>query len=165
MREFASEHSYPEPPSALLALWRDPDFLRAIGARFGGVGEPQIEEQGDRVLVRTKRAIPVDKVPGFVRRFLANGMLEQVDDWPRNPDPPIRGTWTVSGSMPATMSGSHEVRAEGDGSVVVVRGTVKVNAPLIGGRAEDLTVREISKLIARQQEFAASWLSGDRPAA
>ena len=59
-----------------------------------------------------------------------------------------------------TRAGRGDVRP-----VVVVRGTVKVNAPLIGGRAEDLTVREISKLIARQQEFAASWLAGDRPAA
>src|SRR4051794_41917983 len=100
VREFASEHSYPEPPSALLALWRDPEFLAALGAPFGGVGEPQIEERGDRVLVRTKRAIPVGKGPGFVRRFLAKGVLEQVDDWARDPHPPIPGPGTGARALP-----------------------------------------------------------------
>jgi hypothetical protein len=164
VRTFSSEHGYPQPPSALLALWRDPAFLDAVGARFGGAGTPRVEESGDRVIVHSQRAIPMDKIPGFLRRFVKGGLLQQTDDWPRDADPPIEGTWTVTGSMPATMGGRHEVRESDGGCLVRVTGEVKVNAPLIGGRAEDLVAREITKLLASQQEFAAKWLAGERPA-
>jgi hypothetical protein len=115
------------------------------------------------VLVHTRRQLPLDKLPGFVRRFIASGLLEQTDDWPREATPPIRGSWTVSGAMPATMTGQHAVRADGDGCVVSVHGSVTVNAPLISGKVEDLVVREIGKLITLQQDFAAEWLAGKRP--
>jgi hypothetical protein len=163
VREFSSDHSYPQPPSALLALWRDPEFLAAVNTRFGGVGEPRVEEAGDRVLVHTRRQLPLDKLPGFVRRFVSSGLLEQTDDWPREAVPPIEGTWSVSGKMPATMAGSHAVRPDGDGCLVSVHGSVTVNAPLISGKVEDLVVREIDKLIHLQQDFAADWLAGKLP--
>jgi hypothetical protein len=163
MRTFTREHSYDAPPSALLALWRDPEFLAAAATRFGGVGTPLIEETGDRVLVRSERQLPVDKVPGFVRRFIGSGTLQQVDDWPREPTPPIEGTWQVSGPMPATMTGRQTINAEGTGCQVLVEGSISVSAPLIGGKAEELVAREIQKLIGAQQQFAAEWLAGKRP--
>jgi hypothetical protein len=163
VRTFSCEAGYPNPPSTLLALWRDPDFLAALGARFGGVGQPRVEQDGDRVLVHTQRKLPLDKVPGFLRRFISSGLLEQVDDWPSEAGPtdgPIEGAWTVTGKMPATMSGRHSIRSDGNGCVVEVHGDVKVNVPLVAGKAEDLIANQITTLIQRQQEFAADWLAG-----
>jgi hypothetical protein len=163
MRTFSKEHSYDAPPSALLALWQDPEFLAAAGARFGGVGTPSVEESGDRVLVRSERQLPLDKVPSLFRRFVGSGTLQQVDDWPRDADPPIEGSWQVTGRMPATMSGRQEIVAEASGCRVVVEGSISVSAPLVGGKAEELVAREIQKLIGAQQQFAAEWLAGQRP--
>lgn len=166
MRTFTREHSYDAPPLALLALWRDPEFLAAAGARFGGVGTPSVEESGERVLVRSERQLPLDKVPSFLRRFVGTGTLQQVDDWPRDAPGeagPVEGTWQVSGRMPATMSGRQSIVAEGQGCRVVVEGSISVSAPLIGGKAEELVSGEITKLIGAQQQFAAEWLAGAHP--
>lgn len=165
MRTFTREHIYEASVEDVVLLWRDPEFLAAVGARFGGVGEAEVEPAGDRVLVTTRRQLPLDKVPSFVRRFIADGTLRQVDDWPAEPEPPVAGRWTVHGSMPATMSGTQTVRAEGAGCVVAVEGSIEVSAPLIAGRIEELISREIVKLIGVQQEFAAEWLAGRRPKA
>jgi uncharacterized protein DUF2505 len=171
MRTFSREHSYDAPSSALLALWQDPEFLAAAGARFGGVGTPTVEDAGERVRVRSERQLPLDKVPSLVRRFVGSGTLQQVDDWPRadpsaapSQDPgTIEGTWEVSGRMPATMSGRQSIVPEGPGCRVSVEGTISVSAPLVSGKAEEMVAREITKLIAAQQEFAAEWLAGRRP--
>src|SRR3954452_11245513 len=171
MRTFSQEHSYDAPPATLLALWQDPGFLAAASAKFGGIGTPTVEEAGDRTLVRSERQLPLDKVPSFLRRFVGTGTLQQVDDWPRAaapgeppPDPStIEGTWQVTAKMPATMSGRQSIAPEGQGCRVVVEGSVSVSAPFVGGKAEELISREITKLIAAQQQFAAEWLAGSRP--
>ena len=163
MRSFSREQSYDAPAATVLALWRDPAFLTALGERFGGVGTPEVEDDGVRVRVVTRRELPVDKVPSFVRRFISSSTLEQTDDWPKEPEPPIEGRWEVRGTMPATMSGTHAVHPEGDRCRVLVEGAISVSAPLIGGKAEELISREILKLIGAQQEFAAAWLAGERP--
>lgn len=160
MRTFSREHAYEAPAADVVLLWRDPEFLVAVGQRFGGVGSPEIAPDGDRVVVTTRRELPLDKIPSFVRRFVQSGTLEQRDDWPADPSAPVEGTWTVTGKMPATMSGSQTVRADGDGCVVRIEGSINVSAPLVAGKIEDLISREITKLIGAQQEFAEQWLAG-----
>ena len=160
MRSFTREHVYAAPVKDLVLLWRDPEFLAAVGAKFGGIGTPRIDQAGDTVVVTTQRELPLDKLPSFVRRFVGSGILEQRDEWPADPVPPVRGHWTVSGKMPATMSGQQSVRSEGDGCAVTVEGSVDVSAPLVAGKIEDLISREITKLIGAQQEFAEQWLAG-----
>lgn len=164
MRTFTREHAYDVPAGDLVLLWRDPEFLAAVGAKFGGVGTPRIEQAGDTVVVTTTRQLPMDKIPSFVRRFIQSSTLEQRDEWPADPVPPVEGRWSVSGKMPAKMSGRQTVRSEGNGCVVTVHGEIDVSAPLVAGRLEDLTAREITKLIGAQQEFAEQWLAGRAPA-
>jgi hypothetical protein len=160
MRSFTREHAYDAPAEQVVRLWRDPEFLAAVGAKFGGVGTPRVEQEGDTVVVTTTRQLPMDKIPSFVRRFIQSGTLEQRDEWPAEPVPPVEGRWTVSGKMPAKMSGRQSVVSEGNGCRVTVVGEIDVSAPLVAGRLEELTAREITKLIGSQQEFAEQWLSG-----
>lgn len=159
MRTFTREQAYDASVADVVLLWRDPEFLTAVGEKYGGVGVPRVERDGDTVVVTTTRELPVDKIPSFVRRFIQSGTLEQRDEWPADPVSPVEGHWTVSGKMPATMSGRQRVESRGEGCVVTVEGTINVSAPLIAGRIEELTAREIGKLIGAQQEFAAQWLT------
>jgi hypothetical protein len=160
MRTFTREHRYDAPARHVVLLWRDPEFLAAVGERFGGVGVAEIEEDGDRVVVVTRRELPLDKVPSFVRRFIQSGLLEQRDVWPREAEPPVAGEWVVTGKMPATMSGRQHVVPDGDGCSVEVTGSIDVSAPLVGGKIEELISKEITKLIRAQQDFAGEWLAG-----
>jgi hypothetical protein len=164
MRTFTREHAYAASAEEVVLLWRDPEFLAAVGAKFGGVGTPRIERTGDTVAVTTTRQLPMDKIPSFVRRFIQSSTLEQRDEWPADPVAPVEGSWVVTGRMPAKMSGRQSVRSEGDGCVVSVEGRIEVSAPLVAGRLEDLTAREITKLIGAQQEFAEQWLADHAPA-
>ncbi len=166
MRPFSSQHEYPTDPSELVRLWRDPEFLAAVGHRFGGVGDAVVTREGSQVRVVTRRQLPLDKIPSFVRRFIADGTLQQTDEWPAEPEAGTRvdGAWRVEGKMPATMSGTQAVEPIDAGCRVEVKGTVDVSAPLVAGKIEDLISREIVKLIGVQQAFAAQWLAGERPA-
>jgi hypothetical protein len=159
MRTFTREHAYDAPATAVVRLWRDPEFLAAVGDKFGGVGTARIEQTDGTVVVTTNRELPVDKLPSFVRRFIQSGTLEQRDEWPAEPVAPVEGHWTVTGRMPATMSGRQHVTESAPGCVVTVEGSIDVSAPLVGGRIEELISREIVKLIGLQQEFAGQWLA------
>lgn len=167
MRPFSSHHDYATDPAELVRLWSDPEFLAAVGRRFGGVGEAEVNRVGAEVEVVTRRQLPLDKIPSFVRRFIADGTLQQTDVWPAEPEAGTRsdGAWRVEGKMPATMSGTQTVEPTDDGCRVEVRGSVDVSAPLVAGKIEDLISREIVKLIGVQQAFAAEWLAGKRPSA
>src|ERR1700712_4160227 len=111
MRSFPSKYPSPPPPAEIVRLWCDQEFLTAVGRRFGGVGEPVVTREGTQVQVVTRRQLPLDKIPSFVRRFIADGTLRQTDAWPAEPGDgvPVEGTWTVEGSMPAQMSGTQTV--------------------------------------------------------
>lgn len=165
MRSFSSQYDYATTPAEMVRLWCDPEFLAAVGQRFGGVGEPVVTREGTEVRVVTRRQLPLDKIPSFVRRFISDGTLRQTDVWPAEPGEaePAAGSWTVEGSMPATMSGTQTVQPTVSGCRVEVSGTVGVSAPLVAGKIEDLITREIGKLIGVQQAFAARWLAGERP--
>jgi hypothetical protein len=163
MRSFSSHYDYATEPAEVVRLWCDPEFLAAVGRKFGGVGEPEVDHVGTEVHVVTRRQLPLDKVPSFVRRFIADGTLRQTDVWPAEPDggAPVQGAWTVEGKMPATMSGTQSVKPTASGCRVEVQGTVDVSAPLVAGKIEDLISKEIVKLLGVQQEFAARWLAGE----
>jgi hypothetical protein len=166
MRPFSSHYDYATQPAEVVRLWCDQEFLAAVGREFGGVGEAEVTRQGPEVQVVTRRQLPLDKIPSFVRRFIADGTLQQTDVWPAEPEDGTRvdGAWRVEGKMPATMTGTQAVEPTETGCRVEVKGTVDVSAPLVAGKIEDLISREIVKLIGVQQAFAARWLAGERPA-
>ena len=161
MRQFEAERSYDVAPERLVLLWRDLAFLRAVDARYGGVAEPEISEDAGRVVVRRQRELPVDRLPGFVRRLMSGSTIMQVDSWPVEPSGErIDGEWRVEGrGIPATMSGTQRVTATGAGCRCSVIGSIGVSAPLIGGSIEEIAVREVRTLIGKEQDLAAQWLA------
>ncbi len=164
MREFAVEHTYEVSVRRLVLLWRDPAFLTAVGSRYGGTAAPEIIEQGERVVVRRRRELPMERLPGFVRRVMSGSTIVQSDSWPLDlASDTVEGEWSVEGhGIPARMAGTQRVAAAGEGCRCLVSGTVMASVPLVGGRAEELVAREVCKLIAREQDLAAQWLA-DHP--
>ena len=164
MREFAAERTYDVPVRRLVLLWRDPEFLAAVGARYGGTTEPEIAEQGDRVVVRRGRELPLEHLPSFLRRVMSGSTIIQADSWPLDPvGESVEGEWSVEGhGIPAKMAGTQRVVASGEGCRCLVSGRVSASVPLVGGRAEELVCREVTKLIAKEQDLAAQWLADHR---
>lgn len=148
---------------AALTLWEamtDVDFLRARSTRFGGRGEPLVDRSGLQVVVTTPRQIPLDDVPGPLRRYVGSGALVQTDVWTDVATDHIRGDWSTDpGPMPASLTGTHEIAATPAGCRYLVTAVVKVHVPLIGGRLAGEVSRHVEQLVHSEQEFLAEWLA------
>jgi photosystem II stability/assembly factor-like uncharacterized protein len=155
-------HAYGATPAALFAVLTDPAYLAARSARFGGAGEPRVEHDGGRTVVRIPRALPLEAVPGALKRFVGDGTLVQVDEWTDVADEHAHGTWTAEvGSVPLELDGTHEVRIDGHGgSVYTVTARVKVRVPVVGRAAEKSVDEHLATLVTRELAFADDWLRG-----
>ena len=101
-------------------------------------------------------------VPGFLEKFLPKeGRAVQNESWGApGADGICRGTWSVDiPGAPAKLGGTATVEPSGDGAVQIIRGTAKVNIPLIGGKAEQFIVDMTQKLMAKEAELMVSSLS------
>ena len=148
-------------PRGLWEVMTDLDFLLARSDRFGGRTEPTVDRGGGQVVVTTPRQIPLDDVPGPLRRYVGSGALVQTDTWGDVAGDHVSGEWTTDpGGMPATLAGAHEIRATPTGCRYVVTATVKVHVPLIGGRLAGEVSKHVERLVRTEQDFLAEWLDG-----
>lgn len=160
------QHDYPLAPEALFAVVTDPAYLGARGARFGGVGTPEVERQGYLVVVRTQRQLPPDKIPGPARGMVGNGIIEQEDTWtlPDDDNGSVTATWRAHlGSAPAALGGEHRITVIDDGSRYAITVDVKVHIPLLGRKLEDQVSGYLQLLIGKELDFLGDWIteSGD----
>jgi len=153
------EHVYGVSPRALLAVLTDEQFLAERGRRYGGRGEADVTRSDGTIVVRVPRQLPVDAVPGPLRRFVGNGALVQTDTWSQIADDTIVGTWAADvGRSPLVLSGRHEITRTDGGCRYAVTAEVKVRIPLGGGAAEKLVRQRLEELVQGEQQFAAAWL-------
>ncbi|MDP9240285.1 MAG: DUF2505 domain-containing protein [Actinomycetota bacterium] len=157
------EHDYDVAPDALLAVLTDEAFLAARSSRYGGNGEPSVDKSADEIVVTVPRQLPLDAVPAPFRRFAGNGELVQTDTWSELSGDPVRGTWTIDpGDSPLELAGTHEIAATGTGCRYTVTADVKVRIRFIGGQVESLVSQQLVELVAKEQEFAETWISERR---
>ncbi|MGB9376316.1 MAG: DUF2505 domain-containing protein [Mycobacteriales bacterium] len=157
------EHTYDATPKELLEVLTDQAFLAARSRRFGGDGTPKVRRSGGTILVTVPRKLPLDAVPGPFRGMVGSGQIVQTDTWSEVDEERVSGTWTTdTGDTPLDLDGTHEILATDEGCSYVVTATVKVRVRFIGGQAEGLVRQQLAELVGREQDFAASWLAGER---
>lgn len=113
------------------------------------------------VELSVSRELPAG-VPGFLEKFLPKeGRAVQNESWaPPDANGVCSGTWSVDiPGAPAKLGGTSTLEPSGDGSVQVIRGTAKVNVPIIGGKAESFIVEMTQKLMAKEAELMVASLS------
>lgn len=155
-------HEYSVPPPQLLDALSDPKYLAARNDRFAGVGEPTAETEGDTVVITSMRQLPMDKIPGIVKGMVGDGRITQVDTWTREPesDGAIAGSWRAElGTSPATIGGDYRIEANESGSSYSCTVDVSVKVPFIGGKIEEQVRGFLDRLIVKEQEFLADWVS------
>jgi hypothetical protein len=153
------ERTYDVAPRALFDALTDETFLRARSERYGGRGQPTVAKSDGATVVTVPRQLPVESVPGPLRRFVGSGALVQTDTWSQVGDSRISGEWTADvGKVPLSLSGAHEITATDTGCRYVVTAEVKVKIPFGGGAAEKLVREKLTELIRNEQAFAAEWL-------
>jgi hypothetical protein len=155
-------HDYSVSPSDLLDALTDKSYLAARHERFGGVGEPTVEHDGDSVIVTAARQLPMDKIPGAVKGLVGDGKISQVDTWSSKPDADggFSGSWTADlGTAPAVIGGEYQISATVEGCSYSCSVDVKVKVPFIGGKIEEQVRGYLDRLITKEQDFLADWLT------
>ena len=115
-----AEISYAADPAAVFAMLTQVEFQERKCAATGALShEVEVEDYDDgSAVIRTRRTMPTDQVPDFVRTFVGNTLeVVQVDDWgPAGPDGARDGTAVVEiQGAPVRFAGSLTLRPAGGG--------------------------------------------------
>lgn len=162
------EMSYPAPLDRVVAMMIDPEFQRQRCESQHALDHTvRVEPEGatyatPRVTVTTRRRLPTDQIPDFVRKFVgATIQLEEIITWL----PGDAGSRTAEvrlsvAGAPVTMSGRHTFTADGAGTREVADGTVKASIPFLGGKVEEAVLPVILAGLAAEEKLGAAYLTG-----
>ncbi len=137
--------------------WRE-DVCKAVRAIDYAVS---IEENGDELVVTTRRVLPA-RVPDAVRRLTGDTLtITQVERWgaasadgSRTADLDVR----VSG-QPAGMTGDMHLSPVPGGTTHLVRGDVRVTVPFLGKKVEPQMARAFRAAVRTEGEVGRAYLA------
>jgi hypothetical protein len=157
-----ARHEYRHPLGKVWTAFSDPEFYQA---KFEGIGHRNVEvvstESADEEFcIEVSREVPLE-VPGFLRGMLGEwNTLLQTEQWTA-----VRGGYAnalqiEARGVPATMTGTMSLSANGKGSVNDIAITIRASVPLIGGKVEQFIARDTEATLDAEYEFIRSYLAG-----
>ena len=152
------ERAYPLSPRELVELMLSDDYQRARSEQLGGTAPPTVTREGDVVVVRFPRRLPLDDLPGPLRALAGSGDLVQVERWDSITDERCTATWSTESSLPGKAQGTFEVVPAPGGATYRVVATVDVKVPLIGGRISKEAEAKVAELVEAEMTFADEYL-------
>ena len=154
---------YPASPEGVFAMLTDEAFLKQVCEATGAVRyEVGVEVNGLGAAVTTRRELPTDQIPDFIKRFVGQTLtVLRVDLWePAAADGSRQGTIVVEiVGAPVRMTGTLGLRPDGEGTVENVDGDLKASVPLIGGKIEQATEPAIRSALRKEERLGLAWLS------
>lgn len=137
--------------------WRDRLVeVGGDGASFGHltVGDGTVD-------VELTQAIPAEHLPSIVTTVRPGDLvITRTETWGPLVGGRATGTFTARvDGVPAALSGTLTLSADGDGSTVGLDGQVDVKMPLIGGKIESVIAEQITELLENEDRFTAGWLA------
>ena len=159
-----AEISYAAAPAAVFEMLTQAEFQERKCAATGALShEVEVEEYDDgSAVIRTRRTMPTDQIPDFVRTFVGTTLdVVQVDDWgPAGPDGARDGTAVVEiQGAPVRFAGSLTLRPAPGGALETIDGDVKASVPLVGGRIEKALEPALQAAIRVEQREGTGWLT------
>ncbi len=163
----SAEIRYDADPRAVFTMLADTAFQDRKCTATGALDhEVEIEEFDDgSATVTTRRTMPTDRVPDFVRTFVGQTLqVEQIDDWgPASADGAREGTVVVEiKGAPVRLAGSLRLAADGGGSLESIDGDLKASVPLIGGKIEKAIEPALLAAITVEQREGRAWLASQQ---
>ncbi len=160
----SDEIRYDADPAVVFAMICDPRFQErkcvANGSTEHEVGiEP---DAGGGAVVTTRRTLPTDGVPDFVKAFVGETLrVSQLDQWgPPGVDGAREGATVVEiDGAPVRFSAVLRLLPAPGGSVQQVEGELKASVPLLGGRVEKAAEPAIRAAVRAEQRTATAWLT------
>lgn len=162
------EHSseFGHPLDQVLSAFAEEDSLRARLAEIGGHDAKVLshEKSANGYRYTMRQGIPSDKLPGAIHGLHPGDlMVQREQSWQRVDDSTVNGsaTATVSG-VPGSIRATSKFSANGGRTTLRVKGDVKVNIPLLGGKIERTIAEQVLKLFEHEDAFIAEQLAGGR---
>jgi Protein of unknown function (DUF2505) len=160
--DLRADLAFPASPDEVVAMLRDPDYVRLRAARTGGSDiTVDVRDEGDAVVITSERTLPTDRFPAIARKLVGEGLrIRQVDRW----RPAGDGSWVGASEVravaaPARVSGRMAMTANGAGSRETVEATVTASVPFVGGKLEQLMTDQVLKALKTEERVAAQWLA------
>ena len=161
--DFEVEHWFSASADDLAPALLDEDFQRSLGD-IGALEARTLLSQDrgtDGSVTRKIRCVLDIDIKGPARRFIGDGDPAWVEEAVWEPDSRL-WRWKIHpeiGGHLLDAHGSIAIEAAGNDSVRRVKGTVKVNVPLYGGKVEGWIVEGIEHAYDEEAERLEKWLA------
>ncbi|MDQ3405111.1 MAG: DUF2505 domain-containing protein [Actinomycetota bacterium] len=154
--------AFTAPASTAHSALVDRAFLAERLRVLGGKGAALLDysETGGVVTYRLRQGVDAERLPSVARTVIKGDLIvERTETW-RGDGAVFTGTTaaTVAG-VPGDIKGSYRLADNGPGSELITRAEVKVRIPLVGGKIESVIGEQVTRLLATEAEFAATWLA------
>jgi hypothetical protein len=147
----------------VFAMLADEDFQNrkclATGASSHTVS---ISRQDGRTQIVSRRALPADDFPSFVRSMVGETLtVTETQDWgPSGTDGTRRGTLTVDiTGAPISLEGTLTLAPGGEGTVETIEGDLRARIPFLGPKVEQAAAPAIQSAIRVEGENGKAWLA------
>lgn len=134
--------------------------LEELGGHSAALLAYEASDAGLRYQLR--QGISADKLPQAVRTLHKGDLLvTRTQTWRvSNDGTGHQGNATVEvGGVPGEITARTALLANGDQTVLRTSGEVTVRIPLFGGKLESVIAEQVTKLLEREAEFTAKWLT------
>ncbi|WP_235736752.1 DUF2505 domain-containing protein [Nocardioides alcanivorans] len=139
----------------VLAMLMTPAFREAVCDAQKHMLARTVTVDGTTVVVDQRQ--DAGNIPGFAKKFVgADLQIVQTETW-TGPHGDI--SVTIPGK-PGNISGTADVRQDGDRVVETVVLEVEVNIPLVGGKIAKLIAEKLQKTLEVEEQTGRTWLAG-----
>lgn len=155
------ELTYAAAPTEVYDMRADPAFRDRVCEAMDTISHDVTVEDADGSLTVTIDMLQhTQGMPGFAKKVVGDETrVIQSERWEALESGDI--AVEIPGK-PGHIRGTLSLTAQGDGSVYVFEGEIKMKIPLIGGKLEGIIERMFRKGMDTEQRVAAAWLAGDR---
>lgn len=161
--QLTAQVDYPADPETVYAMLTDRTFLEQVCAATGALSSTvDVAQAGGGATVTTRRDLPTDEVPDFVKRFVGGTLtVVRVDQWNgAREDGSRTGTITVEISgAPVRLTGTLALHGASGRSVEDVVGDLKASVPLVGGKIEKAAEPAIRQGLRTEERLGRQWLA------
>ena len=150
------EVRYDASPDDVLAMLTDPAF-REKAAWAQGTTSVSVSVSGGSVTI--DMVSPNTDIPAFARKIAGESVHAiQAEEWSGHE---ASMTITTPG-IPAGITGTRRLVADGDGCLDTFDGEAKARIPLVGGKIEGLIAQRLKEGWDTEHGVGVAWLEGER---
>lgn len=161
--EFTHTHTFSASVDAVVQMLASEDFAHArAGAGGGEGGEAWVDGSAETAFtVSVRRVVPASSIPREFRSFVGGDLHVRYTEAWQAPDGDERvGTFAVEIlGAPGHAAGALALTGAGASTVLVAKGDVKVQIPLIGGMVEKAVTDAVIKGLDLELSEADAWLA------